>query len=408
MQPVKLPHSHQSPGTVCPANAGKDKHNVSTTTKSSLFMFSPLPKYAGFYQELLAGTVNNVQLANRLIQLGERAHSFRQFDMVREVGLILSNIPVKHYQAIGCYFLAVAANSMGNGDQDEARRLFQLAVDTAPDSYKAKAILSLGALAVHRNDFDSASYYFQETIRTEKLGTASLQAIRGVSLVKSIEGFHKSAIADLEGILPLVRVAPLKLRLDCLNSYAVELSEVGRLQEAESISSLVIASPLARYYPEWQETLSDVRSKRKRRSTVTISRPQIEQEFEAESEVLENALQTARIQAVIDFMNANLHRRIPLTELAGIANLSPSHLSRLFNLQTGLSPGEYLIRLRMEKARHLLATSFLSIKQAMATVGYDLSSRGNFVRQFKSYFDLTPSEYRKRFFTGIDKAMEGE
>jgi AraC-like DNA-binding protein len=371
-------------------------------------MFSPLPKYAGFYQELLTGTVNYAQLANRLIQLGERAHSFRQFDMVREIGLILSNIPVKHYQAIGCYFLAVAVNNLGNGDQDEARRLFQLAVDTAPDSYKVRSILSLGALAVHRNDFDSASHYFQETIKMEKLGEASLHAVRGMSVLKSIEGFHKSAIADVEGILPLVRVAPLKLRLDCLNSYAVELSEVGRLQEAESISSLVIASPLARYYPEWQETLSDVRSKRKRRSTITISRPQIEQEYEAESEVPENALQTARIQAVIDFMNTNLHRRIPLSELAGIANLSPSHFSRLFNLQTGLSPGEYLIRLRVEKARHLLATSFMSIKQAMATVGYDSRSRGNFVHQFKSCFGVTPSEYRKRFFTGIDRSVEGE
>ena len=98
---------------------------------------------------------------------------------------------------------------------------------------------------------------------------------------------------------------------------------------------------------------------------------------------------------MIDFMNTNLHRRIPLHQLAEIACLSPSHLSRLFNLQTGLSPGEYLIRLRMEKARHLLATSFLSIKQVMATVGYDTRSRSNFVHQFKRYFDLAPSEYRK-------------
>ena len=101
-------------------------------------MFSPLPKYAGFYQELLTGTVNYSQLANRLIQLGERAHSFRQFDMVREVGLILSNIPVKHHRAIGWYFLAVAANSVGNGDQDEAKRLFELVVDEAPIHTKQK------------------------------------------------------------------------------------------------------------------------------------------------------------------------------------------------------------------------------------------------------------------------------
>jgi AraC-like DNA-binding protein len=368
-------------------------------------MFSPLSKYAGFYQELLSGTVNYTQLVNRLIQIGERAHSFRRFDTVREVGLILSNIPIRHYQAIGCYFLGVAANSMGNGDQDEAKRLFELVVDNAPDSYKAKAIASLGAIAIRRNDFDSASNYFKEALSAEKIGEAGLQAIRGMSILKSIEGFHKSAIADIEGILPLVRFAPLKLRLDCLNSYAVELSEVGRLNEAESISSLVIASPLSRYYPEWQETLSDVRSKRKRRSTVTISRPLIEEECETEPEVVENKLQTARVQAVIDFMKANLHRRILVTELAEIASLSQSQLSRVFNLQTGFSPGDYLIRLRMEKARELLVTSFLSIKQVMATVGYDTGSRANFVGQFKRHFDLPPSEYRKRHFTG---SIEGE
>jgi transcriptional regulator GlxA family with amidase domain len=107
-----------------------------------------------------------------------------------------------------------------------------------------------------------------------------------------------------------------------------------------------------------------------------------------------SAIRNRRVQIVIDFMNANLHRRIPLTELAGVANLSPSHLSYLFKSQTKLSPGEYLIRLKMETARQLLATSVLSIKQIMAQVGY--GHRSNFVRHFRRYFDLAPSEYRER------------
>ena len=57
----------------------------------------------------------------------------------------------------------------------------------------------------------------------------------------------------------------------------------------------------------------------------------------------------SKVRAVIDFMNANLHRRIRLSELANVVHLSPSHLSHLFKTQTGLSPGEYLRRLRMEK-----------------------------------------------------------
>jgi hypothetical protein len=65
---------------------------------------------------------------------------------------MLSNLPIKSYQAIGHYFLGVAANSKGNGNQDEAKRLFEFAVDTAPDEYKVKAILSLGACSQHASN----------------------------------------------------------------------------------------------------------------------------------------------------------------------------------------------------------------------------------------------------------------
>jgi transcriptional regulator GlxA family with amidase domain len=96
---------------------------------------------------------------------------------------------------------------------------------------------------------------------------------------------------------------------------------------------------------------------------------------------------------VIDFMNANLARKVSLRELADVANLSQSRLSHLFKSQTERSPGEYLIRLRMEKARELLATSLLSIKQVMAMAGY--YNKSHFARHFRRFFHLSPSEYRK-------------
>jgi transcriptional regulator GlxA family with amidase domain len=108
----------------------------------------------------------------------------------------------------------------------------------------------------------------------------------------------------------------------------------------------------------------------------------------------QSTIRNPRVRIAIDFMEANLHRRISLAELAEVANLSPSHLSRLFKIQTTLSPGEYLRRLRMEKSRHLLATTLLSMKEIMATLGY--KSRSHFVRHFRRSFRLPPSEYRKR------------
>lgn len=238
---------------------------MSNKTAKTLFMFPPLTtEYAGLYQEMLSGILSFQQLGNRLVQLAEQAHAFRQFDKVKELGQLLSNIPIKNYQAIGYYFLAVSANSMGNGDQGKAKRLFELAIDAAPDVYKIKSVLSLGALAFNKMDFDSALHFYKETIKAERLSAASLHALKAISVLKSIEGSHEQAIKDLESILSLIKYAPAHIHFDILNSYAVELGEVGRIDEAENVSRLTIASPFALYYPEWQSTYSEIRSSLKR------------------------------------------------------------------------------------------------------------------------------------------------
>jgi AraC-like DNA-binding protein len=371
---------------------------MSKPTDRSLFIFSPLPRHAaGFYQQLLRSTATYEQFCKRLISLGEHAHSLRLFDKVNEIGLLLSNNPNKRYQAIGYYFLAVAANSVGDGDQRQAQELFERVVETGPDTYRAKSFLSLGAVAGNKGDIDSGFYFYQTALKCEGLGLSGLQALRGVAVLKATEGYHESAIGDLEKVLPIFRFTPPHVYFDCLNSYAVELSEVGRSHEAERVCSLVVRSPFSHRYPEWQETMSDVRSKRKRRSMVSLSRPHVEQEYQAESLAPENVIHKARVRAVIDFMNSNLHRSIALTELAGMVNLSPAYFSQLFKCETGVSPGKYLTRLRMEKAGQLLATGFLSIKQVMAEAGYN--NKSNFLRRFRRYFDLAPSQYRKRAFT---------
>jgi AraC family transcriptional regulator len=119
----------------------------------------------------------------------------------------------------------------------------------------------------------------------------------------------------------------------------------------------------------------------------------LEQENTHPNMVTEGAIRNSRVQIAIAFLQSNLHRKITSSELARAANISSSHLPRLFKSQTGISPGEYLRRLRMEKARHLIATSLLSVKEIMGAVGYN--SKSHFVRHFKRSFRVTPSEYRK-------------
>lgn len=105
-------------------------------------------------------------------------------------------------------------------------------------------------------------------------------------------------------------------------------------------------------------------------------------------------IRDARVKIVIDLMRTNFHRKIRLAELAEATNLSRFYLSSLFKTETGTPPGEYLRRLRMEKARCLLATSLLSVKQIMAMTGYN--NRNNFAGHFKRSFGVVPSEYRRK------------
>jgi transcriptional regulator GlxA family with amidase domain len=109
--------------------------------------------------------------------------------------------------------------------------------------------------------------------------------------------------------------------------------------------------------------------------------------------VPKRAIHDARVRIVIDFMQDNLHRKISLTDFGEAASLSGTYLARIFKTETGLSPIEYLIRLRMEKARHLLKTTLLSIKEIMALTGY--SNRGHFIQHFSRYYGPVPSEFRR-------------
>ena len=90
----------------------------------------------------------------------------------------------------------------------------------------------------------------------------------------------------------------------------------------------------------------------------------------------------------------NLHREIKLTELASSVNLSVWRLCHIFRSDLGMSPIKYLKLLRMERARHLLENSFLSIKEITYRVG--INDESHFVRDFKKAYGNAPSHHRSK------------
>lgn len=99
-----------------------------------------------------------------------------------------------------------------------------------------------------------------------------------------------------------------------------------------------------------------------------------------------------RVQLVITLMKEELHRDLTLNELARTVNLSLPYLHHLFKAEMGASPWLYLHSLRLEKARELLVTTMLSVKQIMIRVG--MKDKSHFGRQFKKAYGQSPGQYR--------------
>jgi len=104
-----------------------------------------------------------------------------------------------------------------------------------------------------------------------------------------------------------------------------------------------------------------------------------------------------RVHAVIAFVDRNFHRKLTAIEIAQSVRLSPSRLREIFKEQTGTSLTKYRRELQLERAKHLLETTFLSVKEVAASVGTNGVS--HFVRDFEKKYGSTPARYAERHRT---------
>lgn len=101
-----------------------------------------------------------------------------------------------------------------------------------------------------------------------------------------------------------------------------------------------------------------------------------------------------RVRHAINLISEDLSRPLVLEEVARAVNLSTPHLRSLFRAETGVTPAQYLKSLRMKKAKELLETTFMSVKQVMFQVGID--DKSHFARVFRRQYGLSPAAYRRR------------
>ena len=99
-----------------------------------------------------------------------------------------------------------------------------------------------------------------------------------------------------------------------------------------------------------------------------------------------------RVKRVMDYMHANLADHAPLSKLASLVGLGPVQFTRAFRLATGVPPHEYLLRLRISHAIHLLETTSLPVTEVGLCCGFDQPS--HFGVMFRKRIGFSPSAYR--------------
>ena len=101
------------------------------------------------------------------------------------------------------------------------------------------------------------------------------------------------------------------------------------------------------------------------------------------------------IDAARQYVAANSYRHsFGVSELAEAVGVERSYLYRLFKEKEGVSPMEYIIKVRLENAKKLLSTAGARVKLVSYSVGYD--NPLYFSNCFKKRYGVSPKEYIKK------------
>lgn len=106
----------------------------------------------------------------------------------------------------------------------------------------------------------------------------------------------------------------------------------------------------------------------------------------------ETATGNQAIRRVEEYVCANLGSDLSLATVAAKVNLSTNYLSMLFKNKTSQKYTEYVLRMRMEKAKKLLQESEFKIYEISEICGYN--SVKHFISAFKKYTGTTPTQYK--------------
>jgi AraC family transcriptional regulator len=103
-----------------------------------------------------------------------------------------------------------------------------------------------------------------------------------------------------------------------------------------------------------------------------------------------------KLKEAVDYIHENLDKKLTLGEIAVAVNMSPHYFATLFKQSTGITPHQYVVRCRIEKAKKLLSKKELSLVEICQQVGFE--NQSHFTRVFRQHTAKTPKAYRDAIF----------
>ena len=99
-----------------------------------------------------------------------------------------------------------------------------------------------------------------------------------------------------------------------------------------------------------------------------------------------------RLREAINYINEHLDYSLTLAELAASVQMSPHYFATLFKQSTGLTPHQYVMKCRIDKAKQLLHIRELTLVEICQQVGFQ--SQSHFTKVFREHTKTTPKVYR--------------